>query len=299
MQVKFKQNRIIGGIAAAILLFMLPAQPRAAAKSSSGVAALEINYEQAIVIVIGEDPVPRVSVRAMDASEKPVYGVKITAEAENKSLADVTAYRAITDKNGYSSFSVDGLAEGDTNITFRTADGVAEATMLLLVRAGGNRTARPTAGIGGYTLDENAPKKNTVTVPAGSQLTLSCETENAQIYYNLNDTCPCQDLVSRIPYSTPITVSEDSYFRITAYKPGLEYSERLNITVNVYIPGDVNGDSRVLADDARLALRASAGLTTLDGRQTKAADADGSGSVLADDARQILRYSAKLPNQFE
>ena len=296
MQVKFTKIRPVA-ILTAMLLFALPALFGAAAYSPA-VASLEINYEQAVVVVIGEDPVPRVSVRAMDVSGEPVYGVKITAEAENKSLADVTAYSAITDRNGYSSFSVDGLAEGDTKITFRTADGGAEATMPLLVRAGGNRTSRPTAVIGGYTLDGNAPKKNAVTVPAGSQLTLSCETEDAHIYYNLNDTCPCQDLISRIPYSAPLTVSEDSYFRITAYKPGLEYSERLNITVTVYIPGDVNGDSRVMADDARLALRASAGLATLDDRQTKAADADGSGSVLADDARQILRYSAKLQNEF-
>ncbi len=65
-----------------------------------------------------------------------------------------------------------------------------------------------------------------------------------------------------------------------------------------YIPGDVDGNGQILADDARLALRASAKLETLDEIQKKAADVDGSGDVLADDARQILRFSAKLQHEF-
>ncbi len=290
MQVKNKLNHALILMLSAFLILSAPIRCGA----SAPVARLEINYEEAVVVVIGEDPVPRVSVRALDASGAPVYGVKITARAADGTLADVTAYSAITDKNGYSSFSVDGLREGETAITFRTADSRAEATMPLRVRATGGRTARPTAAIGGYVLDENSPKKNTVFVPAGSQLSLSCGTPGAVIFYNLNNTCPCQDLISRIPYTESIKTDNDCYFRITAYKPGLEYSERLNITVNVYIPGDVSGDGKVLADDARRALRASAGLETLDERQTRAADADGSGSVLADDARLILRHSAKL-----
>lgn len=65
-----------------------------------------------------------------------------------------------------------------------------------------------------------------------------------------------------------------------------------------YIPGDVNGSGEVLADDARLALRASARLQTLDSRRQKAADVDLDGRVLAADARQILRYSARLQTVF-
>ncbi|MCR5781222.1 MAG: dockerin type I repeat-containing protein [Clostridia bacterium] len=66
----------------------------------------------------------------------------------------------------------------------------------------------------------------------------------------------------------------------------------------VYIIGDVNGDGRILADDARLALRASAKLEKLSPAQMLAADANGDGQVLADDARLILRFSAKLQKEF-
>lgn len=66
-----------------------------------------------------------------------------------------------------------------------------------------------------------------------------------------------------------------------------------------YIPGDVDGNGKVLANDARLALRASASLETLEGVAFLAADVDGNGKILANDARQILRFSAQLIEEFE
>ncbi len=62
----------------------------------------------------------------------------------------------------------------------------------------------------------------------------------------------------------------------------------------LYSTGDVSGDGKVMAGDARLALRASAKLAELTDQQKAAADVDGNGKVRADDARMILRVSAKL-----
>ena len=62
------------------------------------------------------------------------------------------------------------------------------------------------------------------------------------------------------------------------------------------IKGDVNGDGKVTADDARKALRASAKLENLTNKETLAADINGDGKVTADDARKALRASAKLEN---
>ncbi len=69
--------------------------------------------------------------------------------------------------------------------------------------------------------------------------------------------------------------------------------------VETVTPGDVDGNGQILANDARLALRASAHLENLDEKQFKAADVNGDNQVLANDARQILRYSAKLQNSFD
>lgn len=58
--------------------------------------------------------------------------------------------------------------------------------------------------------------------------------------------------------------------------------------------GDLDGNGKVSADDARLALRFSAKLETPTALQENLADTDGNGKVTADDARKILRVCAKL-----
>ena len=70
------------------------------------------------------------------------------------------------------------------------------------------------------------------------------------------------------------------------------------VNAAAYAPGDVNNDGDVLANDARLALRASARLEVLDPEAAEAADVNRDGNILADDARQILRYSARLVTEF-
>lgn len=60
------------------------------------------------------------------------------------------------------------------------------------------------------------------------------------------------------------------------------------------MPGDVNGDGKVAADDARLALRGAIMLDILDADETQAADVDGASGVTAADARLILRAAVNL-----
>ncbi len=58
--------------------------------------------------------------------------------------------------------------------------------------------------------------------------------------------------------------------------------------------GDINCDGKVTASDARMALRYSAGLNTLEDIEKIAADVDFDESITAIDARRILRVSAQL-----
>ncbi len=58
--------------------------------------------------------------------------------------------------------------------------------------------------------------------------------------------------------------------------------------------GDVDGDGRVTASDARLILRAAAQLVTLTMEQEALADVDNDGAVTALDARIVLRVAAEL-----
>lgn len=72
-----------------------------------------------------------------------------------------------------------------------------------------------------------------------------------------------------------------------------------SVTAFAYTLGDVTGEGKITAADARLALRYSARLEELSEEQLKAADVDKSGTVNASDARTILRVSAKLEVSFE
>ena len=58
--------------------------------------------------------------------------------------------------------------------------------------------------------------------------------------------------------------------------------------------GDANLDGKVLANDARLVLRASAKLETIEGQGFINCDLNADGKLLAGEARKILRFSAKL-----
>ncbi len=58
--------------------------------------------------------------------------------------------------------------------------------------------------------------------------------------------------------------------------------------------GDVNGDGKVNAIDARIVLRTGAQLQTLEGDAAIAADVDKNGKINALDARKILRVAAQL-----
>lgn len=59
-------------------------------------------------------------------------------------------------------------------------------------------------------------------------------------------------------------------------------------------PGDMDGDAKVTAKDARFVLRLSARLETASDAQKASADADEDGKITAKDARIILRVSARL-----
>ena len=85
--------------------------------------------------------------------------------------------------------------------------------------------------------------------------------------------------------SEPADVKENITVKLnsqTTVKP----AERLN--------GDINNDGKITAADARLLLRHTAKLESLDSETLKYSDANKDGRISAADARLLLRVSAKL-----
>ena len=65
-------------------------------------------------------------------------------------------------------------------------------------------------------------------------------------------------------------------------------------TYEVMVKCDVDGNGKVTPADARLALRAAAGLDTIEGVYETAANFDGQDVISPSDARMILRKAAGL-----
>lgn len=80
---------------------------------------------------------------------------------------------------------------------------------------------------------------------------------------------------------------------LVKYSEATQKNEPID-TACVIIKGDVNGDGKYSAADARLALQASARLITLETPFFLAADIDGNGTVSAGEARKILRVSSRI-----
>ena len=141
---------------------------------------------------------------------------------------------AVTDADGVARFTLSGEAPGMTDLTVTVADSLLAKTVDVRVADEQTRPVRPTAQLGEASFGAGSPKENFATVKKGAQLVLSAE-EGTTVYYTTDDTCPCVDGGSRVEYTGPVTVNENTRFRIAAFKEGLEneYSERLNITVTV------------------------------------------------------------------
>lgn len=262
-------------------------------------AEIALNYNEAVAILMNENPVPRITARILNSDGDPMEGLKVSVSGYSSLFAEVTAVRDTTDASGVAVFEAKGLLPGRTDLTFTVEGTSLKKTIPLQIDMETNQVERPSAMIGTKRISEGDPKETFVTVPPGVSLTLACGTEGAQIYYSLNDTCPCQDTAGRILYEGPITITEDSYFRISAYKDGMEYSERLNIHVTVdpgiFMKGDVDGDGAVTSKDLTLLAKHVAKIRMLGSQAAiDAGDVDSDGVVSAKDLTLLAKYSAGI-----
>ena len=199
-------------------------------------AELKLNVEQGYSLVTGQPC--EVSAYVRDASGQPLPGQLVVANVGSSVVAGLggglETASAVTDADGVARFTLSGEAPGMTDLTVMVADSLLAKTVDVRVADEQTRPARPTAQLGEASFGAGSPKENFATVKKGAQLVLSAE-EGTTVYYTTDDTCPCVDGGSRVEYTGPVTVNENTRFRIAAFKEGLEneYSERLNITVTV------------------------------------------------------------------
>ena len=201
---------------------------------------LVANYENAVVLQNGESVQVIAYVRYGDGSV--VSGQKVIAKLESSSIATIegNSYaEAVTDSEGKAQFALKGGLVGLTKLTLEAEGTGLAKTIMVRTTNDAAQPSRPVARIGDVVFDATSPKENSITVPKGAILDLSCATQGATIYYTTDNTCPCktpEEGGTRMEYTGPITVTENTKYRICAYKEGMSfdgYSERLNIDVTV------------------------------------------------------------------
>lgn len=206
------------------------------------------NFENAVVLQQNASEPVQVIAYVRYADGSPVAGQRVVAKLESGSLASFKGaafqsdadgsvwVEATTDTEGKASFLLAGELPGMTTLELSASGTNLTKEIAVRVTSDAAQPARPVATIDGAVFDAASPKENSIEVAKGSLLDLSCSTEGATIYYTTDDTCPCIEDGSRVEYTAPVPVTQNTRFRIAAYKEGMAfeaYSERLNLNVTV------------------------------------------------------------------
>ena len=135
----------------------------------------------------------------------------------------------LLDENGSAQIAIYGNLPGAATIEFSIEDADLKGSTLVNVEEMLFKTCgTPTASIAsGVFVDE------------GTEIRLSCTTEDAVIYYTLDGSCPCDDTPGRKVYDgTPIVINEPTAILAMAAAPG--YGES-TVTEFIYFIGDPSG----------------------------------------------------------
>jgi len=181
--------------------------------------SLSHSYPNRYVTDIGQTE--QIVVQVLDTAGQPMAGVTVTAKQKLGGTMEMST-SAVSDASGRAVFTVKGISSGYDMVTFEA--GVVRAEMNTRVSPlGSTAPQKPTANLSDYAAVED-----------GTQLILTYPgTEDVVIYYTTNNTCPCTDSDARKIYDGPITITEDTYFRVAAWTQAGGYSERLNLHITV------------------------------------------------------------------
>ncbi len=154
----------------------------------------------------------------------------------------------------------------------------------------GYRTSSYSPKVGGYSTDQHTK---------GNAADFKCMKKDGTYYSSNEICCALEDLnhkggIGRINKTTNVHVDSRGYKCWFDECNGEKTTDSWYKYLGITKPGDVDGDGKVTASDARTILRASSGLENLSTEKKKAADVNGDGKVTAADAREALRISANL-----
>ena len=151
-------------------------------------------------------------------------GKTLAVTSSSPMILGVDTDSIVLDDSGEAVLTVSGELPGMGAISYSLVGyDYRASTLVEVVYNNTKMTANPTASIASGT-----------TVKKGTEVTLSCTTEGATIYYTLDGSCPCDD--TAILYDgTPIVINENTELRIMAVAEGMYESDV--VVYNYYVEG--------------------------------------------------------------
>ena len=161
----------------------------------------------------------RVSATPFDAA----IGKVLTVKSSSPMIVSVDENSFRLDENGQASVVVHGNLPGSAVLSFLIEDiAVSASTAVKVSTDVPMQTATPVAS----RVSGTAVYRNTA-------IELSCETENAVIYYTVDGSCPCDENGTRQVYKEPIVVSKDMSIKAMAHVEKYEDSEVAEFTYTI------------------------------------------------------------------
>lgn len=185
----------------------------------------QIVSDSVVTVGYGNSTTLVVSVLPASASKEK----KLTVKTSSPIILGVETEQVTIDNDGKAEITVSGELPGTAALTFavegtdKTAMTIANVEQKVIATV-----AAPTANIASGSV-----------VSKGTAVMLSCETDNATIYYTLDGSCPCDNTDARKVYDgTPIIINETMTIKAMAMAPDMYESEVAEFS---YIVDDATG----------------------------------------------------------
>ena len=230
----------------------------------------EIVCDSAMAVGYGETEEVVVEVKPAAAA----VGKTLTVTSSSPMILSTELESIILGDDGKATLTVNGELPGMAALTFAIDGYELSATTIVNVEAS-TVTAIPLANIASGT-----------KVETGTEITLTCKTQGATIYYTTDGSCPCNEETRQVYDGTPIVIRKNTIIRTMAVAPGKEDSDVAQYTY-VVMPGDVNGDNLVDSGDVMAVYQVMAGNASADMQAW--ADVNGDNSVDSGDIMAIYR----------
>lgn len=180
----------------------------------------KIECDSVVAVIYGEQSTITIQV----LPEKAAAGKTLKVKSLAPLLLSVDKNTVALDTEGKAEITISGDLPGTAALSFEVDGYDISATSVVKIDKLENlMVATPTTSIASGS-----------EVAVGTEIYLSCATENAAIYYTLDGTCPCENTSSVIRYDgTPIVINETTTIKAIAYAEGMYESEMATFVYTV------------------------------------------------------------------